>query len=208
MRRTRHKLASRKLFTLAHRTKRLLHGISQSEARVVGQVMVPSRIVTNNHQYIKHLQENPENERRLDDGTFAGMYQNECPLSRIIDEFYFRDVDRLFEYLEMRWDTYCLDWIDDKGNLPHEAAMDILSAIERHAVPETIADDAPPRLLLVENRERLLIMLRCYRKWHEHPEKIIKQMQAILGARASRMAGLIVQLRESELRPRLALALP
>jgi hypothetical protein len=139
---------------------------------------------------------------------FAGMYQREYPLSRIVDEFYFRDVDSLFEYLKLRWDIHCLDRVDDKGQLPHEAALDVLNAIEGHTVPETTADDAPPRHLLVESRERLLIMLRQYREWYEHPEDIPKQLQAILGGHAPRMAGLIGQFRESELRPRLALALP
>jgi hypothetical protein len=36
---------------------------------------------------------------------FAGMYQSEFPVSWIIDEFYFRDVDRLFDCLELRWDV-------------------------------------------------------------------------------------------------------
>ena len=65
-----------------------------------------------------------------------------------------------------------------------------------------------PSLLRFRRTFWLLIMLRCYREWYDHPENISKQMQAILGGCALRMAGLIVQLRESELRPRLALALP
>jgi hypothetical protein len=139
---------------------------------------------------------------------FAGMYQNECPASRIIEEFYFRDIDSLFDYLEMRWDSYCLDRMDDKGQLPHDAVLEVLSALESHPVPAPTADDAPPRHLLVQNRERLLIMLHCYCEWHEHPEHISRQMQKILEGRAPRMAGLIAQLTESALRPRLTLALP
>jgi len=139
---------------------------------------------------------------------FAGMYQNACPLSRIIDEFHVRDVDSLFDYLEMRWDSYCLERIDDKGQLPHDAVLDLLNAVESHPVPSTTTAEAPPRHLLVEDRDRLLLMLRCYRDWYEHPENISKQLQTMLRERAPRMASLIAQLGESELRPRLTLALP
>jgi hypothetical protein len=101
---------------------------------------------------------------------FARIYQSKCSVSQIIDEFYFRNVDSLFDCLKLRWDVYCLDRVDHKDHLLHEAVLDVLDAIESHPVPETTVDDAPPRHLLVENRERRFIMLRCYREWYERPE--------------------------------------
>jgi len=137
---------------------------------------------------------------------FAGMYQNESLQSGIIDEFYFRDVDVLFEYLEMEWENYAVDIIDDNGRLPHEASVQLLKAVETHPVPEAV--DAPniPRQFMVDRRERLLDMLRLYCYWYDRRENIPAQIQGILRGRAAGMVDKIAHLHDR--RPWLALALP
>lgn len=133
---------------------------------------------------------------------YAEMFQKERPESRVLDEFYFHDVDTLFDSMGLTWDHYSpVDKLDDQGRLPHEAALKLLHAIESHPMPQ----DVPSRQLVIDRRDKLLTMLRFYRQWHEHPERIPTQVQEVLAGRAPGMAGRIGHLQERH--PWLALAL-
>jgi len=47
---------------------------------------------------------------------YAEMYQAERPESRMLDEFYFRDVDNLFDSIGLIWNDYSpVDQLDDRG---------------------------------------------------------------------------------------------
>jgi len=133
---------------------------------------------------------------------YAEMYQAESLESRILDEFYFQNVDGLFESLGLTWDDYsAVDELDDKGRFPHEAALKISRAVENNPVPH----DVGAREILVQKRGKLLTMLGLYAEWHEHPERIPAQIQGILAGRAPGMEGRAGHLRDR--RPWLALAL-
>jgi len=133
---------------------------------------------------------------------YAETYQAERTESRMLDEFYFRDVDTLVSSLGLAWDNYsAVEELDERGRLPHDAALKLLQAIESIPVPQDVAS----RQLVVGKRENLLTMLRLYREWCEHPERIPTQLQGVLAGRAPTMARLVGHLPER--RPWLALAL-
>ena len=77
-----------------------------------------------------------------------------------------------------------------------------MQAIESNPLPQGVAS----RQLVVGKRDNLIAMLRLYREWYEHLERIPTQLQGVLSGRApSIMAGLVGHLPER--RPWLALAL-
>ena len=133
---------------------------------------------------------------------YAEMYQAERQESGIPDEFYFQNVDGVFESLGLVWDDYSVvDELDDRGRFPHKAALKISEALEGNQVPHEVG----ARELLVKRREKLLTMLRVYVEWHEHPERILVQMQEIVAGRAPGMKDRASDLQDR--RPWLALAL-
>jgi hypothetical protein len=103
---------------------------------------------------------------------YATKFEKERPESRIIDELCFPDIDRLCERLGLSWyDFYAT--VDDEGRLPHNAALRLLAACEsHHALTGS-----------------LLTLLRHYRQWYEHPDRVATQMQGISKGRAPRMEG-------------------
>jgi hypothetical protein len=116
---------------------------------------------------------------------YAEMFEKEA---RIIDELCFPDLDKLCDRLGLSWgDFYAV--IDNEGRLPHDAALKILAAVESHQVPPELTSDA--RAALIDKRDKLLILLRYYCDWHEHPDHVATQMQGISKGRAPGMEGLI-----------------
>ena len=82
---------------------------------------------------------------------FAEMYQAKCTRSGILDEFYFQDVDWLFERLGLTWDDYsAVDELDDKGRFPHEAVLKLSQATTRED-----AKIIRNSLMLIDNDRRL-----------------------------------------------------
>jgi hypothetical protein len=106
---------------------------------------------------------------------YAEMFETERPESRIIDELCFPDItDKLCDRLGLSWDDF-YSAIDEKGRLPHEAALKLLVAVESH---HALA-------------EKLLTLLHYYRDWYENPERAATQMQGITQGRAPGMEGRI-----------------
>jgi hypothetical protein len=118
---------------------------------------------------------------------YATKFREERPGSRIIDEFCFPDIDKLFGRLGLRWDDYSVDALN--GRLPHDAALRLLAAVEPH---QALA-------------EKLLTLLLYYRQWYEHPDRVLGQMQQFVGT-VPGIAGRVAHLSESERRPYLLLA--
>ena len=132
---------------------------------------------------------------------FAEMYQAKRTRLGMLDEFYFQDIDWLFERLGLTWDDYsAVDELDDTGRFPHEAVLKLSRAIETNPLPR----DASARELLIKRRQGLLAMLQLYAEWHGNPEKIPLQLQDVLAGRAPGMEGLVGQLTDP--RPWMALA--
>jgi hypothetical protein len=94
---------------------------------------------------------------------YATKFREQRPGSRIIDEFCFPDIDKLFGRLRLRWDEYSVDALN--GRLPHDAALSLLAAVEPH---QALA-------------EKLLTLLLYYRQWYEHPDRVPGQMQQFVG---------------------------
>jgi hypothetical protein len=93
---------------------------------------------------------------------YATAYQGERLESRIMDELCFPDIDKLCDRLGLSWyDFYAT--VDDDGRLPHEGALKLLAACESHHA-------------LARN---LLTLLRHYREWYEHPDRVATQIQGI-----------------------------
>jgi hypothetical protein len=90
---------------------------------------------------------------------YAEMFEKERPGLRIIDEFCFPDIDKLFDRLGLRWDDYSVDAVN--GRLPHDTALRLLAAVEPH---QALA-------------EKLLTLLHYYGQWYEHPDRVPTQMQ-------------------------------
>jgi hypothetical protein len=119
---------------------------------------------------------------------YATMFQKERPESRIIDELCFPDIDKMLDRLGVIWgDFYAV--VDKDGRLPHDAALKLLAAVESHQLPPELTRDA--RAALSDKRGKLLILLRYYRDWYEHPERVATQMQGISKGRAPGMEGQI-----------------
>jgi hypothetical protein len=105
---------------------------------------------------------------------YATAYQRERPESRIMDELCFPDIDKLCDRLGLSWyDFYAT--VDEAGRLPHDAALKLLAACESH---HALAGS-------------LLTLLRHYRQWYEHPDRVATQMQGISKGRAPGMEGRI-----------------
>jgi hypothetical protein len=75
-----------------------------------------------------------------------------------------------------------------------------------------VPDGLPPELnrgnarsALVDKRDKLLVLLRCYRHWYEHPDRVPTQMQQFMGS-APRLAGIVANWSQSERCPELMLA--
>jgi hypothetical protein len=119
---------------------------------------------------------------------YATMFQKERLESRIIDELCFPDIDKMLDRLGVIWgDFYAV--VDKDGRLPHDAALKLLAAVESHQLPPELTRDA--RAALSDKRGKLLILLRYYRDWYEHPERVATQMQGISKGRAPGMEGQI-----------------
>ena len=98
---------------------------------------------------------------------YATMFEKERPDSRIVDELCFPDIDKLCDRLGLSWyDFYAT--VDEEGRLPHDAALRLLAACESH---HALAGS-------------LLSLLRHYRQWYEHPDRVATQMQGISKGRA------------------------
>ncbi len=104
---------------------------------------------------------------------YAEMFQKERPGLRIIDEFCFLDIDKLFGRLGLSWDDFGAA-ADKDGRLPHEAALRLLAAVEPHQAPA----------------KKLLILLHYYSQWYEHPDRIPMQMHQFVGT-VPGMAGVV-----------------
>ncbi len=105
---------------------------------------------------------------------YATMFEKERPDSRIVDELCFPDTDKLCDRLGLSWyDFYAT--VDEEGRLPHDAALRLLAACESH---HALAGS-------------LLTLLRHYRQWYEHPDRVSTQMQGLSKGRAPGMEGRI-----------------
>ena len=125
---------------------------------------------------------------------YAEMFEKERPGLRIIDEFCFPDIDKLFGHLGMKWDDYSIDAVN--GRLPHDAALRLLAAVESHQLPPEL-NRGNARSALIDKRDKLLVLLHYYRNWYEHPDRVPTQMQQFVGS-APRQAGKICHLPESD----------
>jgi hypothetical protein len=134
---------------------------------------------------------------------YAKLFEEDRPGLRILDEFCFPDIDKLFGHLGMRWDDYSIDAVN--GGLPHEAALRLLAAVESHQLPPEL-NRGNARSALIDKRDKLLVLLHYYRNWYEHPERVSPQLQGILKGRAPGMEGRIGHLPESERQSWLLLA--
>ena len=73
---------------------------------------------------------------------YATASQRERPESRIMDELYFPDVDKLCDRLGLSWyDFYAT--VDEEGRLPHEAALRLVPA-ENYLATEIETDAGRP----------------------------------------------------------------
>jgi hypothetical protein len=104
---------------------------------------------------------------------YATAYQRERPESRI-NELCFPDIDKLCDRLGLSWyDFYAT--VDEEGRLSHDGALKLLAACESH---HALAGS-------------LLTLLRHYRQWYEHPDRVATQMQGISLGCAPGMEGRI-----------------
>jgi hypothetical protein len=100
---------------------------------------------------------------------YATMFEKERPESRIIDELCFPNPDKLFGYLGLNWYDYAVNPFS--GCLHHYAAFENpRGGSSRSRFHWKLSDDA--RAVLIDKRAKLITLLRLYRQWYEHPERV------------------------------------